>query len=149
MNAADDDYEDAFEEIIDEPAPQQQEPASKRSAKQRPASNRGRPAQPQTAQIQGAAAAAGGRMDAQLQNELVDKEVEEVIMKSGNPGAGQKKTASAGAYALPDDDDEEHDQDGGQQFHSNVDVDDDEEDQDDEGIDMGGQMDDDEDDEQQ
>ena len=51
----DDDYEDAFEEIVDD-QPHQQEAGSKRSNKQRPASNRGRPAQPQTSQIQGAAA---------------------------------------------------------------------------------------------
>ncbi len=54
-NAADDDYEDAFEEIVDEVVPQQ-ELGAKRQAKPRPASNRGRPAQPQTSQIQGAAA---------------------------------------------------------------------------------------------
>ena len=78
MNAnEDDDYEDGFEEIVDD---HQQEAPSKRSAKPRPASNRGRPAQPQTSQIQGAAAVGGvpapAGINAQLQTELVDKEVE-------------------------------------------------------------------------
>ena len=40
-----DDYEDAFEEIVDDAVPQQQDVA-KRQSKPRPASNRGRPAQP-------------------------------------------------------------------------------------------------------
>jgi len=70
-------------------------------------SNRGRPVQPQTAQIQGAAAvgqANSAMISAQLQNELVDKEVEQVIMKSSNHGNSKKVT---GGYALPDDDEDE------------------------------------------
>ena len=46
-----------------------------------------------------------GRLNAQLQNELVDKEVEQVIMKSSNQGQSKK----AGAYDLPDDDEEDED----------------------------------------
>ena len=81
MNAsgAEEEYDDAFEEIVDDMVPGQQEAGSKRQAKPRPASNRGRPAQPQTSQIQGAAAvgqANTAMISAQLQNELVDKEVE-------------------------------------------------------------------------
>ena len=69
-------------------------------------SNRGRPVQPQTNQIQGAAAvgqANTAMISAQLQNELVDKEVEQVIMKSSNHGNSKKLSG----YALPDDDEDE------------------------------------------
>ena len=75
--------------------------------------------------------------NAALQNELVDKEVEQVIMKSSNQGNHSKKV---GGYALPDDEDE----DAGQPFHGNDDVDDEDEEQDDDGIGMDGQMDDEE-----
>ena len=42
-------------------------------------------------------------ISAQLQNELVDKEVEQVIMKSSNHGNSKKVSG----YALPDDDEDE------------------------------------------
>ena len=43
---ADDEYEDDYEEIVDDIPPQPEGRSSKRSGKPRPASNRGRPAQP-------------------------------------------------------------------------------------------------------
>ena len=42
--------------------------------------------------------------NAHIQNDLVDKEVEQVIMKSGST---KEKKPLAGGYALPGDDDEE------------------------------------------
>ena len=42
-NAAEEEYDDAFEEIVDDNVPGQQEVGSKRQAKPRPSSNRGRP----------------------------------------------------------------------------------------------------------
>ena len=42
-SAAEEEYDDAFEEIVDDIGPGQQEVGSKRQAKPRPASNRGRP----------------------------------------------------------------------------------------------------------
>ena len=84
----------------------------------------------------------------QIQNDLVDKEVEQVIMKNTNnptrgsaPGGNQQK-ASAGGYALPGDDDEgdgdedEDDSDVGIVVNENVNPDDleNQEDEEDDGV---------------
>lgn len=61
-----------------------------------------------------------------IQNHLVDKEVEQVIMKSASHAAQDKKKPNAGGYAIPDDDDEPLDDDENDDEDEDVDEDDEE-----------------------